>query len=92
MNLCLILLSYTTFLHGRDSLKTIKSNVVQDYVCFARGRHITVKCMNIKYTVQWLAGDTPAMTKQYTYISITTVCPLSTFLTQAQLPQIIRLI
>jgi len=86
----------TVLLHNvsswyRDSLKTIKSNVVQDYVCFARGRHITVKCMHIMYTVKWLAGDTPAMTTQYTFITITTVCPLSTFLTQAKLPQIIRI-
>lgn len=72
----------TVLLHNisswyRYALKTNTSNVVQDYVCFARGRHITVKCMNIKYTVKQVAGDTPAMTKQYTYISITTVCPLN---------------
>jgi hypothetical protein len=70
----------TTVLHNisswyRDSLKTIISNIVQDYVCFVRGRHIADKCMNIKYTVKWLAVGIPAMTKQYTYISVTAVCP-----------------
>jgi hypothetical protein len=85
----------TVFLHNisswhRESSKTIISNVVQDYVCFVRGRHNSDKCMNIKYTVKWLAVDTSAMTKQYTYISITTVCPLN-ISNSRKLPQIIRL-
>jgi hypothetical protein len=85
----------TVLLHNisswcRDALKTNTSNVVEDYVCFARGRHNTVKCINTKYRVKWVAGDTPAMTNS-THTSVLQLSVFSTFLTQAKRPQIIRL-